>query len=65
MATMNEKRRAAERLAYLGEPSKILAALANDFGRDERLPSRAVIQDIIFERLKRRQVTPFAHWRAA
>lgn len=53
MATMNEKRRAAQSLAYLGEPSKILAALANDYGRDEILPSRAVIQNMIDERARR------------
>jgi hypothetical protein len=54
MATMPEKRRAAAALAYLGEPSKVLAALANQFGRDERMPSRAEISTIIAERHRRR-----------
>lgn len=53
MATMNEKRRVAASLAYLGEPSKILAALANEYGCDEILPSRAVIQNMIEERARK------------
>lgn len=64
MATMNEKRRAAQALAYLGEPSKILAALANDFGRDERLPSIATIREILEER-ERKRFQLYAHRRAA
>lgn len=50
MATMHEKRRAAQALAYLNDTSKVLAALANDFGRDEVMPARAEIDHIIAER---------------
>lgn len=65
MASMADKRRAAEALAYLNEPSKILAALAYRFGRDERMPSRADIQAILEERRARRAVSHYAARRSA
>ena len=37
----------AKRLAYLGSPDKVLAALANEFGADRKMPSRASIQRLI------------------
>lgn len=46
-ASFDEIRAQAKRLAYLGSPDKVLAALANEFGADRKMPSRATIQNII------------------
>lgn len=46
-ASSNAIRAQAMRLAYLGSPDKVLAALANEFGADRKMPSRAAIQNLI------------------
>jgi len=60
MTSMIEKRRVAREMAYLNEPSKILAALANIYGRDERMPSRAEIAEIVARRQNRKTVVHYA-----
>jgi hypothetical protein len=49
-ATMADMRRHARRLAYLGAVDKITAALANEYGTYRKLPSRAFIEQVLFER---------------
>ena len=54
MANMHELRRRASQLAYLGEASKVMAALANEYGRDHKLPPRKSIQHMIDEHKRKR-----------
>jgi hypothetical protein len=50
MASMHELRNRVEKLAYLGDASKVLATLANEYGRDHRMPSRRYVEDVIADR---------------
>ena len=56
-ATMGEKQAYARRIAYLGSPDKIMAALANEFGTDVALPSRKFVEMVIMERKAQQTVT--------
>ena len=53
-ASMAQKQAHARTLAYLGAPDRILAALANEFGQDAKLPSIAFIEMVLMERANQR-----------
>ena len=54
---MAEKQAYARRVAYLGSPDKILAALANEFGATVPLPSRKFVETILKIRTKQNTIT--------
>ncbi len=49
-APSHEIKAHARSLAYLGTVDKIMAALANEYGSDRPLPSRAYIQEVLERR---------------
>jgi len=55
-AGMPEKQRAARRLAYLSNVSKILTHLGNEFGVDAKLPSVSFIEAVIAERVNQQKL---------
>jgi hypothetical protein len=51
-APWHEIKHRARQFAYLNDPDKIMVALANEYGADRRMPSRAWIESVVAERNK-------------